>query len=116
MRERNNVEFSCSHIEDVVKYVATAPQEELTTDECRYYFINSYIHSGTSINFRTRLQSAQLDEDHEQQVKAILDESERVVGFKINKFAYIIKSKESAACPLGWQHVYIDKGLCCGLR
>ena len=26
-------------------------------------------------------------------MKAILDESERVVGFKINKFAYIIKSK-----------------------
>jgi hypothetical protein len=43
LSERNNVEFSCSHIEDVAKFVATAPQEELTTDECRYYFINSYL-------------------------------------------------------------------------
>ena len=43
LSERNIVEFSCSHIEDVVKFVATAPQEELTTDECRYCFINSYL-------------------------------------------------------------------------
>ena len=62
------------------------------------------------------MEAAQLEEDHEQQVKAILSESEQLVGFKINKFSYIIKSKESATCPLGWQHVYIDKGLCCGLR
>jgi hypothetical protein len=43
LSERNNTVFSCSHIEDVDKFVATAPQEELSTDECRYCFIKSYI-------------------------------------------------------------------------
>ena len=40
LSERNKVDFICSHIEDVVKFVATAPQEELSTDECRFCFIN----------------------------------------------------------------------------
>ena len=38
LSERNNAEFSCSHIEDVINFVATSPQEELSTDECRFGF------------------------------------------------------------------------------
>ena len=56
------------------------------------------------------------DEDMKAQIKRIIDLSGSVVGHKINQWCYIVKSQESATCPLGWQHVYVDTSICCGLR
>ena len=56
------------------------------------------------------------DQELKQQVCEILDNCGQTVGYKLNKWAYIVRSQRTAVCPLGWQHVYIDKSICCGLR
>ena len=65
---------------------------------------------------REKLLSSHIDNDLKDEVLGILDLCNNVVGYKVNKWSFIVQSQESATCPLGWQHVYVDKGLCCGLR
>ena len=65
---------------------------------------------------RIKLAASKYDNDLKHQVTEMLDSCAQTIGFKLNKWSYIVQSQRSATCPLGWQHVYVDKTLCCGLR
>ena len=69
-----------------------------------------------NLYYREKLIASKYDNELKEQVQAILNYAGKEVGCKINKWSYVVQSQRSAICPLGWQHVYIDKGISCGLR
>ena len=66
--------------------------------------------------YREHILSSNFDKNIKEEVLGVLGLCKEVVGYKLNKWSYVVQSQRSAVCPLGWQHVYTDKSLCCGLR
>ena len=49
--------------------------------------------------YREKLLSSNFDEDLKAQVLEILLISKNVVGYKLNKWSYVVQSQQSATCP-----------------